>query len=92
MDDGLSCDCHSKGWAGEAPVPVDGLNWPLDFAAAMLNIPERDLRDLVRITGLKPAGTMRMAAFRRSGRNPRVYDSGKLIKIYDWVKNLSADL
>lgn len=81
-----------KGWGGVKEVPVDGRNWPLDFAARTLGVPERDLRDLVRITGLEPSGTMPMAEFRRSGRNPRVYDAAALVRLYDWVQKLSAEL
>jgi hypothetical protein len=71
---------------------VDGLSWPLDFAAKTLGIPERDLRDLVRVVGLAPSGTMKMASFSRSGRNPRVYDSAKLIKLYEWSQEISRAL
>ena len=81
-----------NGWKGVAEVPVDGRNWPLGFAARTLNIPERDLRDLVRITGLEPTGTMPMAQYRRSGRNPRVYDAAKLVRLYQLVGELSAEL
>jgi hypothetical protein len=85
--------CRSRsGWEGVAEVPVDGRNWPLGFAARTLGVPERDLRDLVRITGLQPAGTMPMAGFRRSGRNPRVYDATALVRLYDAVQKLSAEL
>lgn len=85
-------DGKVQGWEGKPPVPVDGLNWPLDFAAKTLGVPERDLRDLVRIVGLEPTGTMKMAAFHRQGRNPRVYDSVKLIRLYDSIREISRDL
>lgn len=81
-----------KGWKGEPPVALDGDNWPLDFAAKMLDIPEKDLRDLVRITGLKPSGTMSMASYRRSGRNPRVYSGTELIRICEAVRTLAESL
>jgi hypothetical protein len=81
-----------SGWAGVRKVPVDGKNWPLEFAAKTLGIPERDLRDLVRITGLQPSGTMPMAQYRRSGRNPRVYDAAKLVRLYQLVGELSDTL
>jgi hypothetical protein len=90
-DDGLDCDCcdnracyepeGSPGWAGVPVIDLDGTCWPLDFAARTIGVAERDLKDLVRIAGLKPAGTARMSAYRRSGRQPRVYDAAKLIKI-----------
>jgi hypothetical protein len=97
-DCGLECDCpprapHPKrGWGHAPDVPVDGTNWPLSFAAEHLSIPERDLRDLIRIVGLPPAGTMRMASYRRSGRNPRVYEASKLIKLVLAVQGLATDL
>jgi hypothetical protein len=85
------CGCR-RGWAGAPEVPVDGKNWPLEFAAKTLSIPERDLRDLVRIMGLQPSGTMPMAQYRRSGRNPRVYDAAKLVRLYQLTRDLSAEL
>lgn len=94
-DDGVTCDCDCKpkfGWKGKPPVPVDGDNWPLDFAAATLGISEKDLRDMVRIVDLPPAGTMKMASYRRSGRNPRVYNASKLVKIYSAVQELAQSL
>ena len=83
---------NRSGWGGVAEVPVDGKNWPLEFAAKTLGIPERDLRDLVRITGLQPTGTMPMAGFRRSGRNPRVYDATALVRLYDVARRLTVEL
>lgn len=93
-DDSLGCDCcdfrkkPAKGWKGKRPVPVDGNTWPLDFAAKMLECPERDLRDLVRIVGLEPAGTLKMTSFRRSGRHPRAYDASKLVDLWDKTQEL----
>ena len=73
-------------------MPVDGKNWPLDFAAKTLGCSERDLRDLVRIVDLQPSGTMPMAEFRRSGRNPRVYDAAKLVQLHQSVEKLAEAL
>jgi hypothetical protein len=81
-----------KGWKGISEVPADGRNWPLDFAARTLGLPEKDLRDLVRIMDVQPSGTMPMAEFRRSGRNPRVYDAAALVRLYDWVQKLTGEL
>jgi hypothetical protein len=100
-DCGLDCDCPPRaphrtiprrGWGHAPEVPVDGTNWPLPFAAKTLDIPERDLRDLIRVVGLEPAGTMKMASYRRSGRNPRVYEASKLIKLVSGVGSLAVDL
>jgi hypothetical protein len=33
-----------------------------------------------------------MAQYRRSGRNPRVYDAAKLVRLYQLVGELSAEL
>lgn len=81
-----------KGWRGSPPVTLDGDNWPLDFAAKLLDIPEKDLRDLVRISGLSPAGTMKMATYARSGRHPRVYSAAKLIRLAEGMRVLSEKL
>lgn len=101
MDDndcGFECDCpprapHPKrGWGHAPEVPMDGTNWPLPFAAKTLDIPERDLRELIRVVGLEPTGTMKMASYRRSGRNPRVYEASKLIKLVTGVNRLAVEL
>lgn len=84
----LNEQARRKGWKGEKFVPNDGTNWPLDVAASVLGIPEKDLRDLVRITGLQPVGVIRMASFRRQGRQPRAYDASKLCLIIDAVRDL----
>lgn len=80
------------GWEGLPPVEPDGSSWPLDLAAKVLDMPERDLRDLVRICGLPPTGTVKVADFRRSGRNPRAYDGAKLVKICEAVRKLALEL
>ncbi len=99
-DDGFACDCgpraphpkpvtpKTRGWKREREVPIDGANWPLGFAAKQLDLSERDLRDLIRIVGLKPTGTMKMATYSRSGRNPRVYDAGQLVRLNEAIKSL----
>jgi len=102
VDDGITCDCCSplepglackkKGWAGLPKVSADGLNWPLDMAAKLLEIPEKDLRDLVRILGLPASGPMKTSPYRRSGRNPRVYSGSKLIKICEAMRKLALEL
>lgn len=95
-DDGLTCDCdhrHPKrGWKGKLPVPVDGNTWPLDFAAKMLGVSEKDLRDLVRILRIEPEGTMKMASYRRSGRHPRVYKASVLMEVWETISSLADDI
>jgi hypothetical protein len=95
MPDELTCDCGtraSKGWAGLPEVPLDGDHWPLKFAAQALGMPLEDLKDLVRIVGLEPTGTAKMADFRRSGRQPRVYPAAALIKLHEAVYCLTEEL
>jgi hypothetical protein len=83
---------RGRGWAGVPFVEFDGVNWPLDFAAKMLDIPLRDLTDLVRITGLRPAGTIRMASYRRQGRQPRAFEASRLIRIAEAIRKLTEEL
>ena len=72
---------RGRGWAGIGFVELDGANWTLDFASKMLEIPEKDLRDLVRITGLTPAGVLNMRGYKSQGRAPRAYSASKLIML-----------
>lgn len=81
-----------KGWQGKPEVALDGDNWPVDFAAKMLGCSEKDLRDLIRVTGLPPTGTLKMTSYRRSGRNPRAYDASKLIKLWHGIQDLARDI
>ena len=83
---------RGRGWAGIPFVEIDGVNWPLDFAAKMLDIPAKDLTDLVRIVGLQPAGTIKMASYRRQGRQPRAFEAAKLIRITEMIRKLSEEL
>lgn len=83
---------RGRGWAGIPFVEIDGVNWPLDFAAKMLDIPVRDLADLVRIVNLQPAGTIKMASYRRQGRQPRAFGAAKLIRITEVIAKLSEEL
>lgn len=80
------------GWPGLPAVPPDGRNWPLDVAAKVLGMPEGDLRALVRILGVAPAGVIRTAPYARQGRHPRAYPAGVLLRIAEVVEGLRADL
>jgi hypothetical protein len=82
------CGAVSGGWASLPFVDIDGKNWPLDFAAKMLDIPLKDLQDLVRISGLPPAGVIRMSDFSRKGRQPRAYPADKLILLTEEIREL----
>jgi hypothetical protein len=81
-----------QGWTGSGFVDLDGVNWPLVFAAQMLDMPEKDLRDLVRITGLEPVGEIRMSTYSRQGRQPRAYRAEDLIRICEAVAELRSSL
>jgi hypothetical protein len=80
--------CIRKGWVSIPEADFDGKSWTLDFAAKMLGIPERDLRDLVRITGLAPTGVMNMRGYRSQGRTPRAYPAQALIAIAEAIEDL----
>lgn len=89
-DDGITCNC--KGWKGKPAVPLDGNNWPVEFAAKMIGCSEKDLRDLIRIVKLEPSGTLKVASFSRPGRNPRAYDASSLIKLWNGIQDLAREL
>lgn len=95
-DDGITCDCDhrrpKRGWKGKLPVPVDGNTWPLDFAAKTMGVSEKDLRDLIRILEVEPEGTMKMASYRRSGRNPRAYNASLLVNMWQDIQDLRERL
>ncbi len=80
------------GWGGLPPIEDETKNWPLDLAAEILGMPEKDLRALVRILGVQPTGTVKTATYRRSGRHPRAYDAAKLTRIYEAVRRLGLEL
>jgi len=83
---------RGKGWIGIPAVELDGKNWTLDFASKYLEIPEPLLREAVKYTGLSPAGTLNMRAFRSQGRTPRAYPAGKLIMIMEALTTLREDI
>lgn len=91
-DDGITCNCNPKGWKGEMPVPLDGNSWPVEFAAKMIGCSERDLRDMIRVFGIEPAGALKMSSYRRSGRHPRAYNASLLVEMWDDVQALGRKL
>jgi hypothetical protein len=58
----------------------------------MLDMTEQDVRDIIRITGLEPSGTMKMASYARQGRQPRAYPAVKLVKIAEALRALREQL
>ena len=81
-----------EGWAGLPVVEPDGKAWPLDFAARYLEVSEEYLRAAVKEIGLEPEGTIRTAAFRRPGRQPRAYRARALVVIAEKIAGLKEEL
>ena len=81
-----------KGWTGLPPLEPDGSHWPVTFAADLLYWDERDLRDALRILGVTPDGTIRMAGFARQGRQPAAYNAEKLTLIDTRIRELREEL
>ena len=80
-----------RGWEGLPFTELDGRNWPVSFAAGVLEMPEQDLRDLIRIAGLKPSGVLRISDFRRSGRQPKAYPATGLIRLAEVARSLREE-
>lgn len=79
---------RGRGWTGIGFVELDGASWTIPFASKMLDLSEKDLRDLVRITGLSPSGVLNMREYRSQGRAPRAYPAGQLIMITEAITTL----
>jgi len=69
------------GWEGLPEVPLDGMSWPVPFAAMILDIPESRLRKMIKNAGLQPSGVMNMRPYRSQGRAARAYPAGELIRL-----------
>jgi hypothetical protein len=85
------------GWHSLPFVPPDGEHWPLSTAATLLDIPEQDLRDLVRIVEnirgeSLSSGVIRMSSFSRKGRQPRAYPGSRLTEICEGVRSVAENL
>lgn len=83
-----------KGWHGQPFVALDGQNWPLKTAAGLLDLPEQDLRDLVRVVeNLRgealSAGVIRISGFARQGRQPKAYPARVLIALTEGIRDLA---
>lgn len=83
---------RGKGWSGIGFAELDGQSWTLPFAAKLLDIPERDLRDMVRITELSPCGVLNLRSYRSQGRAPRAYPAQGLIDICEALADLREKL
>jgi hypothetical protein len=71
------------GWGSLPFVDLDGQDWPLEFAARMLDVPLADLRKRVLAAGLQPSGVIRMRPYRSQGWQPRAYHATDLIELYE---------
>jgi len=85
------------GWRGAPFVPPDGKHWPLSVAAQVLDLPEDDLRALVRIAESVrgesiSSGVIKMNAFARSGRQPKAYPASTLIALCEGVRAVAESL
>lgn len=69
------------GWKGLPFTELDGMSWPLNFAADLLGVSEIDLRKQVKRQGVEPTGVIRMRHYRSQGRQPRAYPAVELIRI-----------
>lgn len=91
---GLSAVTPRRGWSsiGLRTIEADDPNyWSTKDAALLLGPPylsATQVRQLVRLAGLKPAGKRRMTPTGKSGRHVRVYSAVELIKAYDAVANV----
>jgi hypothetical protein len=86
-----------KGWGSLPFVPADGQHWPLKTAAELLDIPEQDLRDLVRIIeNIKgesiASGVIKANSFARSGRQPKAYPGSKLVDLCEGLRRIAESL
>lgn len=88
----MTGNSRTLGWEGAPKVPVDGMCWPLDFAAKQLGMPLKDLREAVRILGLQPSGTINTRGYRSQGRIPRAYEARRLIELQEGLRALSERL
>ena len=80
-----------KGWKGLPFTELDGKDWPVSFAAGILELDEQDLRDLIRIAGLQASGVLRISDFRRSGRQPKAYPATGLIRLAEVARSLREE-
>jgi hypothetical protein len=74
-----------QGWKGLPFTELDGMSWPLNFAAKILQVSELDLRKEVKQQGVEPTGVIRMRDYRSQGRQPRAYPATELIRIAEAI-------
>ena len=85
-----------KGWSsdGLGIVGSDVRFWTLADAASILGPPSlttEQLRALVKILGIAPAGKRRTTGSGISGRHARVYSAKTLILVYEVINNAKSE-
>lgn len=73
------------GWKGLPFTDLDGMSWPLNFAADLLGVSELELRKRVKRQDVQPAGVIRMRHYSSQGRQPRAYPAKELIRIAEEI-------
>lgn len=68
--------------------PSSGEYWPLGTAAIALGVEEKDLKDLIRLSGIRPAAKMQMRSYDTSGRASAAYDAKQLIAANELLEQL----
>jgi hypothetical protein len=81
----------SRGWSSEGLDVVaqdDPSLWSTANAAELLGPPQltqAQVRQLIRLAGLEPAGKRRVTVAGKGGRHVRVYRASELIKAYEAI-------
>lgn len=78
----------TKGWSSDGLKTVgdDDKNWTAAEAAVLLGPPDLntdEVRRLIRLFDIEPAGKRRTTGHGQSGRHARVYPAAELIEAYD---------
>lgn len=82
-----------RGWssAGLKVVGDDPELWTVADASKLLGPPDldvREVRNLVRIFSIDPAGKRRVTPSKQGGRHARVYPASEFIKAYDAIQRM----
>lgn len=83
-----------RGWSSKGLKQIDPDDpdfWSTADAAKLLGPPELNhtqVRQLVHLAGLEPAGKKRVQINGRGGRHVRVYRAADLIKAYDAIAGI----
>lgn len=92
----VSSNRGKRGWSSQGLriiSPDDADYWSTADAAQLLGPPQLSqdqVRQLVNLAGLEPAGKRRMTPSGVKGRHVRVYKADDLIKAYDAISGLHS--